>query len=243
MKNLWDRLWYSLYSTLIASTIRLRWHRLWIREDEFHASLDSDYAIMLHLGRKGKLVHWLLVTSSLEEYSLDLSWRRTLAHYQDTPKSRLFYSYSDLRIRSLIAAWRTLKIHIHDLRFDQLFREINDLRHEYHRESGKLLGKAVQKRQEALLNGDRWAWFWTDMRAFRDYFFLITAIPVIVIIFYSIVTESTYFLSIFFFDVQNLGIFCLAASVVPFFTVFVFRYNHRAPYRDSRPFRYFCPWL
>lgn len=243
MEDLWDRLWDSLYSTLIASAIRLHWHRLWIREDEFHSSLNSDYAIMLHLGRKGRFARWLLGISSLEKYYQDLSWRRTLAHYQDTPGSGLYYSYSDLRIRSFITAWHAFRTHIPGLRFGDFFREINDLRHGYHREFGKLLGKAIQKRQEALLNGDRWAWFWTDMRAFRDYLFLITAIPVIVIIFYSIVTESTYFLSIFFFDVRNLGILCLAASVVPFFTVFVFRHNHRAPYRDSRPFRYFCPWL
>ena len=238
MKDLWDRLWYSLYSTLIASAIRLRWHRLWIREDELHSSLNTDSAVILHLEEATWFTRRMLGFISRDEYERDLHFRRTIKSNR-----RLYYSYSDLRIRSFIAAWRALKIHIHDLRFDTLFREINDLRHEYHREFGKLLGKAVQKRQDALLNGDRWAWFWTDMRAFRDYLFLITAIPVIVIIFYSIVTESTYFLSIFFFDVQNLGIFCLAASVVPFFTVFVFRYNHRAPYRDSRPFRYFCPWL
>mgnify|MGYP003603780679 FL=1 len=238
MKDLWDRLWYSLYSTLIASAIRLRWHRLWIREDELHSSLGADIDVIGHLDRPTRLTCRLLGVSSYDEYSRDL-------HFRGTVKSngRLYYSYSDLRIRSLIAAWRALKIHIHDLRFDTLFREINDLRHEYRREFGKLLGKAVQKRQEALLSGDRWAWFWTDMRAFRDYFFLITAIPIIVIVFLSFSSKSTHLLSIFFFDVRNLGILCLAASVVPFFTVFVFRHNHRAPYRDGRTFRYFCPWL
>lgn len=243
MEDLWDRLWYSLYSTLIASAIRLHWHRLWIREDEFHSSLDSDYAIMLHLGRKGRFVRWLLGISSLEKYHQDLSWRRTLAHYQDIPGSGLYYSYSDLRIRSLIAAWHAFRTHIPGLRFGDFFREINDLRHGYHKEFGKLLGKAIQKRQEALLSGDRWAWFWTDIGAFRDHFFVITAIPISLIVFASIASRSTYLLSIFFFDVRNLGMLCLAASVVPFFTVFVFRYNHRAPFRNSRPFRYFCSWL
>lgn len=238
MKDLWDRLWYSLYSTLIASTIRLRWHRLWIREDELHSSLNTDSAVILHLEEATWFTRRMLGFISRDEYARDLRFRKTIKS-----NGRLYYSYSDLRIRSFIAAWRALKIHIHDLRFDTLFREINDLRHEYRRESGKLLGKAVQKRQEALLSGDRWAWFWTDMRAFRDYFFLITAIPVIVIVFLSFSNKSTHLLSIFFFDVRNLGILCLAASVVPFFTVFVFRHNHRAPYRDGRPFRYFCPWL
>ena len=104
MEDLWDRLWDSLYSTLIASAIRLHWHRLWIREDEFHSSLDSDYAIMLHLGRKGRFARWLLGISSPNEYQQDLVWRQTLVCYQDTPGSGIYYSYSDLRIRSFIAA-------------------------------------------------------------------------------------------------------------------------------------------
>ena len=199
---------------------------------------------MLHLGRKGRFVRWLLGISSLEKYYQDLSWRRTLAHYQDIPGSGLYYSYSDLRIRSFIAAWRALKIHIHDLRFDTLFREINDLRHEYQRESERLLEKALQKHQEALLSGDRWAWFWTDMRAFRDYFFLDVTVlgSIYAICIFLISGMSTRFFSLLF-DVQILGILCLVASIVPFLTVFVLRDNHRTPHQIRRPFRYFCSWL
>ena len=239
MKNLWNRLWYSLYSTLIASAIRLHWHRLWIREDEFHSSLNTDSAVILHLEEATWFTRRMLGFISRDEYARDLHFRRTIKSNE-----RLYYSYSDLRIRSFIAAWHAFRTHIPGLRFGDFFREIDNLRHEYQRESERLLEKALQKHQEALLSGDRWAWFWTDMRAFRDYFFLDVTVlgSIYAICIFLISGMSTRFFSLLF-DVQILGILCLVASIVPFLTVFVLRDNHRTPHQIRRPFRYFCSWL
>lgn len=145
MEDLWDRLWYSLYSTLIVSSIRLRWHRLWIRKDEFHSSLENNMEVIWHLEEPTRLTRRLLGFSSSDEYSRDLHFRRTVRS-----NSRLFYSHSDLRIRSLIATWRALQIHIHDLRFGDFFREINALHRRYNEESRKLRARAAKKHQAAL---------------------------------------------------------------------------------------------
>ena len=49
--------------------LRLWWHRLWIREDEFHASLDMDADAMRYMN-----------TEQVHAYTQDLMKRRQAAH-------------------------------------------------------------------------------------------------------------------------------------------------------------------
>ncbi|MEA1936606.1 MAG: hypothetical protein U9N04_00660 [Patescibacteria group bacterium] len=53
--------------------ILLFWHRLYIRKDEFHPSLDIDMSAMLEMNEKEK-----------EEYLTDLVRRRKVAHRRDS---------------------------------------------------------------------------------------------------------------------------------------------------------------
>jgi hypothetical protein len=49
--------------------IKLQWHRLWIRKDEFHSSLDMDVNAMLDMDEK-----------QLKRYLGDLDKRRQISH-------------------------------------------------------------------------------------------------------------------------------------------------------------------
>ena len=55
--------------------ILLRWHRLWIRKDEFHRSLDMDGAAMLEMNEQER-----------SKYLADLARRREIAHQRDLAK-------------------------------------------------------------------------------------------------------------------------------------------------------------
>jgi len=63
-RNPWCRLWHV--------KVKLRWNRLWIRKDEFHPSLNSDFRIMLGMTKEER-----------EAYQLDLVKRRDIAHRRD----------------------------------------------------------------------------------------------------------------------------------------------------------------
>jgi len=52
--------------------ILLFWHRLWIRKDEFHPSLDMDGAAMLQMDK-----------DEMKKYLKDLNHRREIAHERD----------------------------------------------------------------------------------------------------------------------------------------------------------------
>lgn len=60
------------WKTPMRIRLRLWWHGLWIREDEFHASLDMDDAAMKYMD-----VH------QLADYLRDLFNRRKIAHNRD----------------------------------------------------------------------------------------------------------------------------------------------------------------
>ena len=51
------------------------WHRLWIRKDEFHSSLDMDGAAMLEMNKQER-----------KKYLADLVRRREIAHQRDLAK-------------------------------------------------------------------------------------------------------------------------------------------------------------
>lgn len=53
----------------------LWWHRLWIRPDEFHHSLDMDSGAMLEMTMKERI-----------KYVNDLARRREIAHQRDLKK-------------------------------------------------------------------------------------------------------------------------------------------------------------
>ena len=52
--------------------ILLLWHKLWIRKDEFHKSLDMDPVAMLEMNKKER-----------KKYFADLVKRREEAHQRD----------------------------------------------------------------------------------------------------------------------------------------------------------------
>ncbi len=52
--------------------ILLRWYKLWVRKDEFHKSLDMDFAAISEMD-----------TEEQEKYSQDLIRRREIAHKKD----------------------------------------------------------------------------------------------------------------------------------------------------------------
>jgi len=58
------------------SGIKLQWYRLWIREDEFHSSLEMDTEAMLVMSKK-----------RLDSYLNDLAKRRHIAHERDLMKT------------------------------------------------------------------------------------------------------------------------------------------------------------
>jgi len=55
----------------MRARIKWWWHRLWIRKDEFHSSLEMDTEIALTVG--------------VDKYLKDLVYRRDLAHRRDLP--------------------------------------------------------------------------------------------------------------------------------------------------------------
>lgn len=55
--------------------ILLWWHKLWIRKDEFHHSLDMDGLAILEMDKR-----------ELKEYRADLVRRRQIAHERDLAK-------------------------------------------------------------------------------------------------------------------------------------------------------------
>ncbi len=57
--------------------LRLWWHKLWIREDEFHESLNMDIEAMLVMNKKER-----------EAYIKDLIKRRDIAHRREVERSR-----------------------------------------------------------------------------------------------------------------------------------------------------------
>lgn len=75
--------------------LRLSWCSLWVRRDEFHPSLDSDYSALLEkqLFRRKWLKVWIDVTrlspSTLEEYFLRLK----------KLDDRLYVEYTDSLVR------------------------------------------------------------------------------------------------------------------------------------------------
>ena len=63
-----EMIWYRVWN----AGLLLWWYRLWIRNDEFHHSLDIDVQAMLTMDREQK-----------ERYLDDLSRRRRIAHERD----------------------------------------------------------------------------------------------------------------------------------------------------------------
>jgi len=53
-------------------SLRLWWHRLWIRKDEFHESLVMDSEAMLEMTQE-----------ECDKYRADLCRRRQIAHQRD----------------------------------------------------------------------------------------------------------------------------------------------------------------
>ncbi len=69
--RLWDKLDRRLCHSLPYPT-RLWWHRLWIRKNEFHPSLDSDADYVVCLEHEQRHLYWG-----------DLARRRGIAHQRD----------------------------------------------------------------------------------------------------------------------------------------------------------------
>ena len=67
----WCDRWLCLH--LRPLSLRLRWHQLWIRRDEFHVSLQSDPA----------LLESHTTSDQTYEYASDLVRRRQIAHRRD----------------------------------------------------------------------------------------------------------------------------------------------------------------
>ena len=57
--------------------VKLQWNRLWVREDEFHDSLDMDACVLLDMSPKQR-----------DEYINDLVKRRQTAHENDIVRSK-----------------------------------------------------------------------------------------------------------------------------------------------------------
>lgn len=66
--------WLCIFLPVLS--LRLWWCRLWVRKDEFHASLDTDTQILLSFKSDSK---------KREDYMKDLVRRRNIAHLRDFP--------------------------------------------------------------------------------------------------------------------------------------------------------------
>ena len=64
--------WTDLRRKIWNKRLRLWWYRLYIRQDEFHRSLNSDIEAML-----------VMDSSELKAYFKDLYRRRRIAHRRD----------------------------------------------------------------------------------------------------------------------------------------------------------------
>lgn len=64
--------WIKYQYHLLPHRPRLIWHKLWIRKDEFHHSLDMDVRAMLVMNDMDK-----------NKYLNDLMRRRNIAHKRD----------------------------------------------------------------------------------------------------------------------------------------------------------------
>lgn len=106
MKKIPQSLFAIPRNSLVGCTIRLHWHRLWIRIDMSHPSLQSDPILLARLGGSpSRYVRFLLGFESAEQYTRDLNWRKSVARSQITPygseRSVYFYSSFDLWVRFL----------------------------------------------------------------------------------------------------------------------------------------------
>ncbi len=66
----------------LPRSIRFWWAMLWIREDEFHPSLDFDFEYAYLLSAKGRDAYWL-----------DLARRRGIVHERDLAKEQKIYRW------------------------------------------------------------------------------------------------------------------------------------------------------
>ena len=57
---------------LLPHRPRMLWHKLWIRKDEFHHSLDLDVSAMMRMNKADQ-----------QKYLTDLMYRRNVAHEID----------------------------------------------------------------------------------------------------------------------------------------------------------------
>ena len=64
--------WLRYQARMLKHRPRLWWHRLWIRRDEFHRSLDMDSYAMLDMNEEDS-----------KAYINDLMRRRQIAHERD----------------------------------------------------------------------------------------------------------------------------------------------------------------
>jgi len=71
LRNVRRRIWNA--------GIKLFWHRLFVRKNEFHSSLDMDIEAIMVMGKK-----------RLEKYRNDIARRRWIAHKRDLAKEDEF---------------------------------------------------------------------------------------------------------------------------------------------------------
>ncbi len=64
--------WLRYQCGLLKHRPRIVWHKLWVRRDEFHPSLDMDVAAMLNMNHTDK-----------RNYLDNLTLRRRMAHDRD----------------------------------------------------------------------------------------------------------------------------------------------------------------
>lgn len=78
-RGLLDRIdrWLCIYVRPLE--LRYFWQKLWIRDDEFHPSLDQDVEIMFWISFRHRH-NWLEQRDVNEAYQADLLRRRTIAH-------------------------------------------------------------------------------------------------------------------------------------------------------------------
>ncbi len=85
--SLFFRIYFALYSSHIGTRVRLSWHRLYVRKDEFHPSLHID-----------------IFSFKVEDsgtYMDDLLRRRDIAHRRDAGEEVFPYSLFDAIVFSL----------------------------------------------------------------------------------------------------------------------------------------------
>lgn len=128
MSDIFQSLWYTIYSSLIASIIRLRWHRLWVRENEFHSSLSTDDAVITHLEQSTRFTRWLFGCSSRTEYETDLLARRQV---NIATQPTRFYSRINIWLYYSRHIRNSLSLNIPQLAFLRFFLEARNIYKEY----------------------------------------------------------------------------------------------------------------